>query len=666
MKKLFPIFAFVCVATRLWAIVGDWKVYPSVDCYWRIVQMADRYYLLNGHTLVTAEVAHLDDPDGMRTLSRLDGLNGAEIQDIAVQPALEKLAIVYTDGNIDIMDRTGQVRNLPDYANHSITGDRSIRGIGIEDQKLYVGTGFGGFEVDMKEEVILSTWYDTNPKDNLPLAHCREVVANHTNDSLLLPILEQLQPVNGAMVQQAAQMSFRNGHLYAAQSTYNDYINYQWGTPVISILDAGSDVWHNITASRIDPMLKKLDKYAKFQKITGIAPDYSDPERFTACSLEGGIYQFDGDSLVGYYNALLNPEGMTSVLKTNEQQKSVYTRVGAVQMDESGYLWFTNGDKESEYTLRCITPEGEFLKYHTPGFSGYCNNQFGIIGRMTFSQHDSYHFKWLTRTFHINSAAVCIYYDGDDPEAMSNDTCTMFSTLVDQDGNKYNLDYFHDLAEDKEGAIWLLTSIGPFVIDDQYMAFFNPGSVRRIKIPRNDGTNLADYLLSEISCRCIYVDPANRKWIGTDNSGLYLLSPDGMTQLEHFTTDNSPLFCNRISGLTMDEETGTLYIGTDGGICAYETDVLKDVPDNSGLYCYPNPVRPEYAGPLNILGFRNGSTISITDVNHHVVFKEKSDGSIIHWNLEGNDGKRVKPGIYYIDAIEENGKKGASFKFLVI
>lgn len=653
--------SMMAIASAMMAAAGDWTVYPTVGSYWRIEALADSYYMLNGNTLVVADAS---DVSNARTLTRTDGLNGNTIADIAACQTREKLAIVYSDGNIDIMLSDGAVHNLPDYANHTITGDRSIAGIGMSGDTLYVSTGFGGFCVDMADEVVRTTLYDAFEADAAALSRCRKVVAGHVNDEALAAIMNSMQEVNGAQVQQAAQMSFAHGRLYAAQSTYNDYVNYQWGTPVISVLDTESGTWHNITSSRINPMLKKWDENAVFQKITDILPDPSDPDRIYASSLEGGIYRIDGDSLTGYWNARLDSAGMTSLLSENNYQKTRYTRVGALYMDDDGYLWFTNGDKETETTLRSLSADGTIRTYSTPGFAGFSNGQYSIIGRLVQSTFTNY--KWIVRTFHINSAAVCIYDNGGTPTKLSDDSRKMFTSITDQDGNTYSPNYFHDIAEDKEGAMWLLTSIGPFIIDNQSTEFNNPGSVRRIKIPRNDGTNLADYLLAEVSCRCIVVDASNRKWIGTDDAGLYLLSADGMTQLEHFTTDNSPLYSNRVAGLAIDDETGTLYIGSDGGICAYQTDVLKDVADNESVYCYPNPVRKDFTGELSILGFKNGSTITVSDMTHHVVFRQVSDGAIMRWDLRGNDGKRIRPGVYYIDAIEEGGKKGGSFKFLVL
>ena len=95
--------------------------------------------------------------------------------------------------------------------------------------------------------------------------------------------------------------------------------------------------------------------------------------------------------------------------------------------------------------------------------------------------------------------------------------------------------------EDRDGNIWVGTDQGPAV-------YFNPGKVfssdlkaARIKIPRNDGSGLADYLLGTETVTTIAVDGANRKWFGTMSSGAYLMSDDGKEEMLHFTSANSPM-----------------------------------------------------------------------------------------------------------------------------
>lgn len=72
------------------------------------------------------------------------------------------------------------------------------------------------------------------------------------------------------------------------------------------------------------------------------------------------------------------------------------------------------------------------------------------------------------------------------------------------------------------------------MINNIKAAFYGNVVVNRVKVPRNDGTNLADYLLDGVSVNDIAIDGANRKWFGSSTSGLYLTSSDGSEILEHF------------------------------------------------------------------------------------------------------------------------------------
>ena len=61
-----------------------------------------------------------------------------------------------------------------------------------------------------------------------------------------------------------------------------------------------------------------------------------------------------------------------------------------------------------------------------------------------------------------------------------------------------------------------------------------------------DGTVAASYLLENEQLNCIAIDGGNRKWIGTEGNGVYLLSENGKKKIHHFTKENSPLLYNRI------------------------------------------------------------------------------------------------------------------------
>ena len=66
-----------------------------------------------------------------------------------------------------------------------------------------------------------------------------------------------------------------------------------------------------------------------------------------------------------------------------------------------------------------------------------------------------------------------------------------------------------------------------------------------------------------------------RKWFGTKGSGVYLISADNMTQLQHFTTTNSHLLSNNIQSISINDATGEVFFATDNGLCSYMSDATK-------------------------------------------------------------------------------------------
>ncbi|KGN76968.1 hypothetical protein HR17_01395, partial [Porphyromonas gulae] len=120
------------------------------------------------------------------------------------------------------------------------------------------------------------------------------------------------------------------------------------------------------------------------------------------------------------------------------------------------------------------------------------------------------------------------------------------------------------------------------------------------------------YVLDNVPITTIAVDAMNRKWLGTESNGLYLISEDGLQVLRHYHKDNSPLLDNRILSLAIDEGKGLLYIGTGFGLNVLET---ATSPENQtkrpSAIAYPNPLRPEHPDGITLEGLPAGANIHI-------------------------------------------------------
>ena len=241
----------------------------------------------------------------------------------------------------------------------------------------------------------------------------------------------------------------------------------------------------------------------------------------------------------------------------------------------------------------------------------------------------------------------------------------------DRDGKSISTSYLFDAQEDKNGTLWVGTEIGPILLPNTDKIFTsNDYRCARVKINRNDDSGLADYLLDGEPIHSIEIDYGNRKWLGTANSGLYLVSEDGTETLAHFTKDNSPLSSNSISDLELNPKTGELFIATPEGVYSYKTDSSEPVKEASKetIFAFPNPVRPEYSGDVIIGGLEDNSLVWITDSSGDLVFKGRTIGGSISWNCKNSAGQDVSGGVYMVLVSNENSDKPKSVatKILVV
>lgn len=255
-------------------------------------------------------------------------------------------------------------------------------------------------------------------------------------------------------------------------------------------------------------------------------------------------------------------------------------------------------------------------------------------------------------------------------EDISDDTYYIWTAFIDQDGKSIDPERISYLAEDKNGRVWIGMEKGIIEISKPANATNPMMTVNRIKVPRNDGTNLADYLLDNQQVSSIAIDNSNRKWLTTLASGIYLVSENGDEIIEHFTTDNSGLPSNRVYSVKCEPNGNSVYIGTDVGLVEYKSNSSPAETDYSNVYAYPNPVRPEYTGWITITGLMDNSLVKIADAAGNVFFTAQSEGGMVTWDGCNADGQRVKTGVYYVFAsqgTDDGGSSsGAVTKILVI
>ena len=273
-------------------------------------------------------------------------------------------------------------------------------------------------------------------------------------------------------------------------------------------------------------------------------------------------------------------------------------------------------------------------------------------------------YKWILKG--LLNGHVAVLDDKGTLNTSRDDKVKQFISFVDQDGKTFTSTRYACLLEDRNGSIWVGCLGGAFIISNPDNAFSDNFRITRIKVPRNDGTDYADYLLEDELVVCMAVDGANRKWLGSENSGAYLVSADGTEIIAQYNTDNSPIPSNYVTAITVDSETGEVYMGTKGGLAIFRSDAIEAADNFDNVYAYPNPVRPDYSGWISVVGLKENSLVKITDVAGNLFFQGYSNGGQIVWDGCDRSGNRVKTGVYLVLASTSDGKSGVVTKILVV
>ena len=156
---------------------------------------------------------------------------------------------------------------------------------------------------------------------------------------------------------------------------------------------------------------------------------------------------------------------------------------------------------------------------------------------------------------------------------------------------------------------------------------------------------------------------APAEWIALITS---MISADGLKTISYFNVDNSPLISNKIRSLAFEPNSGDLYIGTDKGIISYRTDATLTEAGKAEVFVYPNPVRPDYQGPIAVKGLPNNAEVKITDINGSLVYQTTANGGQAIWDGNLLSGERAATGVYLVFALDGTGKEKAITKFVLI
>lgn len=607
---------------------------------------------------------NLDDQT-VTPFDRASGLNGGQVSLIKWCSGARRLIAVYADANIDLITADGMVTNMAELYKTTMAGSKTVHRIVPDGSHAYLCVGTTIVKIDVAKAQVTERYTFASNVWNV-VADGDSLYANTEKDGVQCGNRSDnlINPANWHKTNQFPSFIYEADH-----GDYDAYIS------IVNQLDAGGPHYNHFnrlwfTDGRLYGVGGgwydggQMNRTAQGQVMDGegrwqwmdqpmktdavsMAIDPQDATHLYIATCGNGLFEFRDGKAVAQYTA------DNSLLASAVPGNNDYVRVDGLFFDRQNRLWMTNS--ETGHPLLRMDSEGRMEILDLPALFPDGTALALLRNPMT----DRNGRVWLVNSHHRCPCLVCI--DTETEQAVR------FSTLYNQDNTPLRDIYsFNCVAEDRDGNIWVGTDQGPLMLTPEQQQS-NDGFTQII-VPRNDGSDYGDYLLNGIGVTAIAVDGGNRKWIGTEGSGVYVISSDNTEEVAHYTQATSGLLSDRIESIAIDGQTGRVYMGTDEGLCSIVTDATEPAEEMEKelLTVYPNPVTPDYTGPVTIQGLSYNAEVRIVTTTGRLVAHGRSTGGSFVWDGCDSTGRRVASGIYHVLTTTSDGQRGPVCRIAVV
>ena len=401
-----------------------------------------------------------------------------------------------------------------------------------------------------------------------------------------------------------------------------------------------------------------LDSYgiSKYSSSGWLNIPYS--EVFDAKSMTRIIVNPNNENQVyasSFFSGLLKIENDIPSILYNEKNSGLETltfvgpnyidvRINGTTFDKTGNLWVTNSLVKNG--LKVLKTNGQWQSYSMANILEDAENT--SYADIVIDKNNT---KWIAN----NRNGVIGFNEASN---------TYKKITMGTDTGNLPIYDVRALAIDTKSQLWIgttkglrvLSNTGSFQTDTQLKT--NPIIIIE--------DNLAQELLYEQFITSIVVDGANNKWIGTVDSGIFMVSSNGQETKYHFTINNSPLPSNIINDIKINATTGEVFIATNKGMISFKGTATEANENLNNVYVYPNPVRPAYSGTVKIAGLIDKANVKIADIEGNLVYETTSEGGTIEWDTTAFGKYKVASGVYMIFISAQDGSETKVKKVMII
>jgi len=693
--------------------IGTWRAHFSNESIQQVVK-GDQIYVAAANQII-----QIDANRQTTYLNTTTGLHATGIHKIAWHPIENQLVIAYKNSRLDII-KGDQVTLIDDIQSSNLYSDKTINDLIVYNNNAYLSCNFGIVVIDLLKKEIKSTIFPNNNRQNVKvfqtIVYQNKLFALTENgiwSTTLVQnnswIAENTMGVPGIknMFVFKNQLYFNNQQkIYAYQSNIASYQiftgtieaiavdeerilagiayenkgaliqfnNNQTNTVLVDstvltqpvgILKDGNTIW-------VADFGKGLYEKNEQSKWTALGGPLSSAYGSNAFSNHQLLMSY-GTNKIGISS--LNEKGWSNLTQIQNLKINYVEAVSIDPIDQS--WWMGMGDQLIHYDpnkkiVEAILPNTSMgaiksIQQKTDGQIVLLKEGFGIVAKEA-GKWNSYPMQTGYSSTNLKKILVAkndlSWIIGPKQQGVllfqkqNNQAIWRQLNTGKGSGNLPSMEVTA-IAEDKDGSIWVGTDNGIAIFQCNTI---NEACDAYLPIVQSNGFN--GYLFQRETIHSISIDGANRKWIGTNN-GAWLISKDGAEVLQHFTTENSPLPDNTVLSIGIEPTDGDVFFFTKNEIISYKGEATEPALTQSAIKIFPNPVAPNYNGPIVIKNLVNNALVKITDINGQLMMQTRALGGQAVWNGMDQYQRKVASGIYLIFARDDMGNEKAVGKILI-
>jgi len=279
------------------------------------------------------------------------------------------------------------------------------------------------------------------------------------------------------LIRSGNRTDFTSLSLPGPASTNAFYISSLNGTTAIT--GGGTDQAWNNTGRQLEISINSNNEWNNIINSSLLDPvrviiDPKDNNHVFVSTWGSGLLEYLNNSLVKQYNDSNSP--LQSIVPGHP-----YVRIAGMAFDRSGKLWITQSGVQG--SIKILKPDGTWI-------TNPLTADAPVIGELIITLKGQV---WIILP---EGHGLFVFDDNNTPDITSDDR---YRKIQVKDNDNQTISSVYSIAEDLDGNIWVGTDQGPLIYYSSVDVFNTDPKASRIKIPRNDGSDLADYLLKQMA-----------------------------------------------------------------------------------------------------------------------------------------------------------------------